>query len=99
MIDIRQSFSAKLWASDGPSSWHFVTLPNELADEIKFFKANAPGFGTVRASITVGNSQWSTSLFPDKASGSYFLPIKAAIRKQEHLHVGDTLCIEIAIHD
>ncbi|HEY4473963.1 MAG TPA: DUF1905 domain-containing protein [Candidatus Paceibacterota bacterium] len=34
-----------------------------------------------RAATTV----WNTSIFPDKKSGSYLLPLKAKIRKAENI--------------
>lgn len=38
----------------------------------------------------MGTSTWSTSVFPDKASGSFVLPVKKAVRKPQGIDVGDT---------
>ena len=89
--DIQFEFEAKLWLyTAAKASWHFVTVPKNIPDQIRFFVGRAaPGFGSVRVTVLVGNTKWKTSIFPDKASGCYFLPVKADVRKSENLHLGD----------
>ena len=85
-------FDAELW-EDQPTqvTWVFVTLPIEAADELRFMTQSLPkvGFGTIKVRVTLGSDQWLTSVFPDKSSGSFLLPIKAPIRKNQGLVVGD----------
>ena len=38
---------------------------------------------------TLGGSTWFTSIFPDKASGAYVLPVKKAVRRKEGVEAGD----------
>ena len=97
MIDLDLHFVAELWVYPGASAWHFVTLPGDIADQIKFVRQKQPGFGTIRVKVRVGATQWQTSLFPDKASNGFLLPIKAAVRKQENVAVGDTLSVSIVV--
>ncbi|PIP95040.1 MAG: hypothetical protein COW00_17905 [Bdellovibrio sp. CG12_big_fil_rev_8_21_14_0_65_39_13] len=33
----------------------------------------------------MGESEWSTSLFPDTKRGAYLLPLKASVRKKEKI--------------
>ena len=102
-IDLDLDFTAELWVYPGAggvknaNSWHFVTLPGDIADQIKFVRQKQPGFGTVRVKVRIGATQWQTSLFPDKASNGFLLPIKAAVRRNENLAVGDTLNISIVV--
>lgn len=97
MIDLDVTFSSKLWKYSGKSAWYFVTLPQDIANHVKFTQQRYFGFGTVRLVVKVGESEWKTSLFPDKKSGSYFLPIKAEIRKKESLRAGDDLTLNIRL--
>ncbi len=90
-------FEGKFWIYTGPGAWHFVTLPMETAEQIKFFRERHHGFGTVRVTAMIGQTEWKTSLFPDKASGSFLLPIKAAVRKKENLTTGQTLSVSISL--
>lgn len=90
--DIRFEFDAELWLyTAAKASWHFVTVPIDISDQIRFFAGRgAPGFGSVRVKVTVGQTSWKTSIFPDKASGCYFLPVKADIRKAESLYLRES---------
>ncbi|HVZ30097.1 MAG TPA: DUF1905 domain-containing protein [Asticcacaulis sp.] len=87
---MRYKFRAKLWRwkGDAPASWVFVTLPDEVAFAIKC-QAESRAWGSVSVVARVGETGWRTSLFPDKASGGYVLPVKASVRKAENLHDGD----------
>ena len=89
------AFSAELWRWDGEAAWHFLSLPEPVADAIADH-ADAPGrprrgFGSVRVEVTVGGSCWRTSLFPDRGRGTYLLPVKAAVRQAEAIDGGDTV--------
>lgn len=55
------------------------------------------GFGSVRISALIGNTSWQTSIFPDKKSGCYFLPLKADVRKKEKLIDGQTVSVKLGI--
>ncbi|MEZ5215838.1 MAG: DUF1905 domain-containing protein [Ilumatobacteraceae bacterium] len=85
----RYEFDAEVWEHSGNGSWHFVSLPDDIADEIEErCGARAGGFGSVRVEVTVGSTTWSTSVFPDSKRSTYILPVKAAVRKAEGLHDG-----------
>ncbi len=86
------SFRAKLWRWKGeaPASWVFVTLPIEVAFDIRMDAGTTTkAWGSVAVEATIGGSVWRTSLFREKDSGSYVLPLKASVRKAEGLHDGD----------
>jgi hypothetical protein len=92
------TFTAEVWLYEGDAPWHFVTLPLDLADELRARTAGTRrGFGSVRVSVTLGSSTWSTSVFPDRRSSSYLLPIKAEIREREGIEAGDTVTISLAL--
>ncbi|GGX73639.1 hypothetical protein GCM10011309_24650 [Litorimonas cladophorae] len=96
MIDLDFEFTAALWEWKG--SWVFVTLPVEMSADIKHFtRHSARGFRSVRVKFRIGDTEWNTSLFPDKESGAYFLPIKKAIRKAEDLEIGDSVDVAISV--
>lgn len=91
-------FEGELWRSQGAgASWVFVTVPAEISQQIRFLQGKTRGFGSIRVSCRIGESRWETSLFPDKASGCYFLPVKAAVRKAEAISAGDSVSIGIRI--
>lgn len=87
-------FEATLWRYDGEAPWHFLTVPYEIADGIEA-TAEPKAFGSVPVTVRVGESTWQTSLFPDKQSGSYVLPIKRSIRVAESIANGDVVSVAI----
>jgi hypothetical protein len=89
------TFKAKLWLYSGKGAWHFVTLPQEAAAEIKFFSPNAKGFMPIPVKATIGATTWKTSVFPDSKSGSYLLAVKAEVRKKEKLSADDEVEVRL----
>jgi hypothetical protein len=49
----------------------------------------------VRVEAALGGSRWRTSLFPDRTSGSYLLPVKKAVRDREGIDDGDTVTVRL----
>jgi hypothetical protein len=100
------TFTAPLWrwtakqASADPGSWSFVTLPTDVADDLRDALVEPPrGFGSVRVQVEVGEFRWSTSVFPDKESGSYVLPVKQAARKAAGIEEGDPVTVTLYLVD
>ena len=87
--------SGALWEYGGENPWVFITLPKEHADEIADLVPRRPGFGSVRVHVRIGETEWATSLFPDRSLGSYVLPVKRSVRDREQLAVGDV--VEVAV--
>ncbi|HEX9767450.1 MAG TPA: DUF1905 domain-containing protein [Nitriliruptorales bacterium] len=88
-----------LWEG-GDAPWHFVTLPEEISDEIEFRTAErTAGFGSVRVEVTVGTTSWRTSLFPDTSRGAYVLPVKKEARDREDLVAGDKVVVTLALEE
>jgi Domain of unknown function (DUF1905) len=90
------SFTAPVWLYEGKAAWHFVTLPEDVADEIAE-QADSRGFGSVRVRARIGATTWATSLFPDKKAASYLLPVKASVRQAEGIRAGQDLTIHVAL--
>jgi len=95
-------FDAELWIWDArkADSWVFVSLPADASEEIREL-TDGPrrGFGAVRVRVTVGDSTWSTSIFPDSARGCYVVPIKRQVRKAQELEAGDVTSVTVELVD
>ena len=76
-----------IWSGgDGPSGWHFLTVPEDEAAEIRAHSLlNRGGFGSVKVEATIGEVAWRTSVFPQK-SGGYILPVKKEVRRRAVSH-------------
>lgn len=91
------SFSSQLWIWDArkSDSWFFLTVPEEYSDALRAGSIKGSGFGSIRVEVTVGQTTWATSVFPDKASGCYVLPVKASVRRAEKLDSGDEVSVRL----
>lgn len=80
------------------ASWHFVTLPKKEAQKIKKdFESKKRGWGSLPVLVKMGKTSWETSIFPDKRSESYLLPIKFSVRKKEEILAGDQITFSLLI--
>ncbi len=83
---LKYEFVSKVWQHNGQSGWHFVSLPLELAKEIRDnLKSEEEGWGRLKATAKVGNSEWDTAIWFDTKKMTYLLPLKSEIRRKEKL--------------
>ena len=86
-----------LWQTEG-TAWHFLPVTLECGKEIKErYGKNRSGFGSLPVEVTIGGTKWKTSIFPDKQSGSYILPIKASVRRAEDIEAGEGVEFSIKV--
>lgn len=91
-------FSAPVVPYPGMAAWRFVALPKMVSSEIKTgFGSMKKGWGSIPVLVTVGKTTWETSIFPDKKSQSYLLPMKLDIRKEEGIMDGDMVALRVRI--
>ena len=88
----------KVWLYPGMVGWHFVNVTKKASADIKdIFGASDRGFGSIPVAVIVGKTKWNTSIFPYKRTGTYLMPIKAEVRKQEGIAEGTLLNYSIQI--
>ena len=89
--------TAPIWLwSGGQGSWHFLTVPEDEAVEIRAhsFGDSRRGFGSVRVEASIDGVTWRTSVFPQK-SGGYILPLKADVRRRAGVAAGDLVTVSL----
>ncbi len=91
------TFDAELYPWEAGASWVFVTVPADISDAIDDATSLTGGFGSVKVDVTIGSTNWSTSLFPSKQEEAYVLPIKKAVRAAENVDIGDTATITLHV--
>ena len=98
-------YNGRLWRWTGGHSgaWFFISIDGETAKQIaghalmrRLELGQARGFGSVRAMVRIGGSEWRTSVFPN-GDGTWILPVKAAIRRAESLAEGDDIALELIL--
>ncbi|MCK6616738.1 MAG: DUF1905 domain-containing protein [Cyclobacteriaceae bacterium] len=89
---IKYEFTAKTWQYAAPNGWYFVSLPTEISTEIREnLKWQEEGWGRLKATAKIGNSQWETAIWYDTKHKAYLLPLKADIRKRENIKTGKNI--------
>jgi hypothetical protein len=90
------SFSGTVWEWRGPAPYHFVSVPEEVAKEIKeLASAVTYGWGMIPVSGKIGATTFNTSLWAK--NGTYAVPLKDAVRKAEGISLGDLVLVELAL--
>ena len=88
--------SGEVWFWRGPSPYHFVTVPAEESAELRELAAAVTyGWGMIPVAARVGETRWTTSLFPQ--DGGYVVPLKDVVRRAEQLAVGDPVTVHLTV--
>ncbi|MDT4909696.1 MAG: hypothetical protein QOI69_2937 [Pseudonocardiales bacterium] len=89
-------FSGELWYWRGPAPFYFVTVPADQCSQLKAVSAEVTyGWGMIPATIRIGTTEWTTSLFPK--DGRYLVPVKDRVRRAEDLEDGDSVTVRLAV--
>ena len=101
MDKVKYKFSARVYqysTSKDMCGWTLVSLPKELSIEIrKNFKYLEEGWGRMKVTAKLGNSEWQTAIWFDTKQDTYLLPLKAKIKKQENVVLGEDVKISIEV--
>ncbi len=92
---MRWTFDAEVfsWDGDQPGSWRFARLPLDIADDLRMGPLG--GWGSVRVHVTIGSTTWATSVFAEKKTDTFLLPLKKAVRQAEGIHDGDVVAVSL----
>ena len=89
-------FTGELIHWRGPAPYVFIPVPTDEAREIRASASVLTyGWGVIPATVGIGGTQWTTSLFPK--DGSYLVPVKLVVQRAEGLAVGDTVTVRLSI--
>lgn len=93
------TLQSEVWLYPGETaSWHFASVSKEVSAELKErFGEQRRGWGSLPVMVTLGQTSWKTSVFPDKKSGTYLLPLKADIRRKEGVRSGDRITFTLQV--
>jgi hypothetical protein len=86
------------WDARADSSWFFATLPPDLSELIREIPRPVRGFGSVRVRARVGQTEWTTSIFPS-SGGTFVLPLKKSVRDAESLVDEGPLSVRLEVLD
>jgi hypothetical protein len=80
----------------GPAPYVFVAVPAEASREIADVASLVTyGWGAIPATVRIGETTWTTSLFPRR--GGYMLPLRDRVRQSEGIDLGDTVAVHLTM--
>jgi hypothetical protein len=89
------------WTSASHGTMHWVSVPAPIAQVLdgvalmrRLETGRRAGFGSVKLTMRIGSSRWSTSAFPLRERG-WSIPVSAKVRKAHELVSGEP--VEVAI--
>lgn len=89
-------FTAVVFEWRGPSPFYFVATPDEVSAQIHEVKRELTyGWGVMHAQLEVSGQSVKTALIPK--DGGFYVPLKDAIRKPNHLVVGSKVEIVLVL--
>ena len=89
-------FTGEVWHWRGPAPFHFVTVPDEGCAALEdVAPAVSYGWGMIPVAVQVGETRWTTSLWPK--DGAYVVPLKDRVRRAEGLEIGDLVGVRLVV--
>ena len=90
------SFEAEVFHWRGPSPFFFAPLPTPEAEEIRrISKRVTYGWGMIPVEAEINGVVFTTAMFA--RDGTYYLPLKDAVRKKADVTAGDKIAIEMTV--
>jgi len=90
------AFEAEVIVWRGPSPYFFAPVPATDAEEIRrVARAASYGWGVIPVETTIGETTFTTSLFP--RDGTYLLPLKDAVRRKAEVTAGDRIAVAMTV--
>ncbi len=94
-------FKNKIFKYPGMAAWFFVPVSKDISEKIKNLqsakKIQKRGWGSVPVTASIKKTAWDTSIFPDKKSGCFLLPIKKEVRLKEDVWDGDMVEVSLKL--
>lgn len=89
---MRYKMRAQITLYPGTAAWHFLHIPKERSAELRAkYNNKHKGWNSLPVEVTIGKTSWKTSIFYERKSESYLLPVKAEVRQKETIFAGDTI--------
>ncbi len=89
-------FTGDVFEWRGPAPFYYVAVPNDDSDDIKEASPMLTyGWGVIPARVVIGDTEWTTSLFPK--DGRYLVPLKDVVRRAERIVVEDVVHVRMVL--
>lgn len=94
MADLEWSGELIEWR--GPPPYYFVLAPPAEAEWLADVMPQVTyGWGMVPVHVRIGGTEFTTAMWP--RHGTFWVPVKAAVRAAEQLEVGDAVTVQVTV--
>ena len=83
-------------------TYHLVTIKGDAAEAIathavmqRLEFGTQRGFGSVKVTARIGETEWKTSVFPQSAKSEWILLVSKKVMRAENLAEGDPVALEL----
>lgn len=96
---MKYKLKSEVWLYPGQQgAWHFASVDRKHTRLLRKKYANLHrGWSSLPVGVNIGKTKWRTSIFYDKRSETYLLPLKASVRKKEDITYGDKINFVIEV--
>lgn len=91
------------WQGDR-GTYHLVTFSGEEAEALtthallqKLEFGRSRGFGSIKLTARIGETQWRTSVFPQRKSSEWVLLVSKKVMRAEDIGVDDPVEVSLAL--
>ena len=91
------------WQGDR-GTYHLVTFTGEEAEALtthavlqKLEFGRSRGFGSIKLTARIGETQWRTSVFPQRKSSEWILLVSKKVMRAEDIGVDDRVEVSLAL--
>lgn len=91
------------WQGDR-GTYHLVTFSGDEAEALtthallqKLEFGRARGFGSIKLSARIGETEWRTSVFPQRKSSEWVLLVSKKVMRAEDIGVGDAIEVTLSL--
>jgi hypothetical protein len=93
---VELTFTDTVFEWRGPAPFHFVRVPEDDAETLReVASAVTYGWGMVPVTVRVGDTAVTTALWPKE--GTYYVPLKDALRGPEGIGLDDVVTVTLHI--
>lgn len=97
------NFAGRVWvwqarSGDKPVRWFFVSIEDEPAARLRLASLGlTAGFGSLPVQASIGSTTWRTSIFPQRETGGWLLPLRADVRKRAGITEGSEIEVSLVV--
>ncbi|MEM6586413.1 MAG: DUF1905 domain-containing protein [Pseudomonadota bacterium] len=91
------------WQGDR-GTYHLVTFSGDEAEALtthallqKLEFGRARGFGSIKLTARIGETEWRTSVFPQRNSSEWVLLVSKKVMRAENIGVGDSIEVTLSL--